>query len=1008
MNTFRTNLQTRSEMKVSLIITFLFSLLFFTSQAGIGETDEHGWTVLLPAANTRIYYVDATLGNDATARYYEASSFTDVRNPGEVNAYKTITAATNAAREGYPDWILLKRGEEWKNESLGRFRSGQNANNPIIISYYGTTGDRPLIKNTENFIDHNGKTKSNFVLHGLHIYNYRHDPNSPDFNPDQTGKTLRLVGSGENILIEDCKLNFNEIVVQGYDGKYRNVSIRRSIILDNYYKNSAKDNNSRPSGIFASEVHGLRIEQCVFDHNGWNEDVPGAAANMYNHNLYLTYNCSGKEVINNIITRGAAQGLQLRGCGIVEENLFVQNAVAMNLGYHGHQSVYDTIAIAKNNVILEGRQMDPEGITGGLSTGAVWGIWTSYERFLVENNIIANKIASINGNAFPIDNGAITDYVNNIVYKWDNNKNMNDPQWIDPNRSVGSYHGFLGKTETLEAFLKEVRNRPLAEWPEEYEAKTVNNYIREGFSYAGNNNPVVTFTSSGTDTDYAPVTVNFTSDASDPDNDNLKYIWKFEDKFFYNDGTSRNVDYDFSTEENPSYTYTYPGTYRITLTVYDGKGGTDTYIDSVEITGNFRPVGTINPSAVSGNAPLIVQFDASGSYDENNDQLTYHYDFGDGTTAQNTSPRVSHVYAPGTHQVTFWVKDGSMQSFEKKITIEVSDPRTETSTFPVNADAFLDAESPDANFGAVLNSRIDNTSRHGIFRVKYPLDGNEIINASLHIASKYGTNACALKYVADDNWEETTVTWNNQPESTTLIGTSDYQDGWGVFDITEAVKNEKDSTISALLYETDAGWQEFRYRETSYAIPFLKIKNKIKTDNHSPIANISADVVQGNTPLTVNLNGTESTDADGDEITYLWDFGDGTENRTGENVQHVFPAEGNYIITLIVDDGNPLKYGSKSFSTIEIFAGEPVNNINQISINEITIFPNPANSGKLNYIVPEENSAYKILDIRGNVVAENRSISRTGTIDVSSLRSGIYLFVVNDKKTMISRRFIVQ
>jgi PKD repeat protein len=1001
------NHQVISPKKVILIL-FLISCLFsHTTFAGIGETDENGWTILIPSANTRVYYVDATLGNDATAQYYEAYSFTDVRNPDAVNAYKTITAATNAARDGYPDWILLKRGEEWIDESLGRFKSGQSAGAPIIISHYGTSGERPLIKNTENFIDHNGRTRSNVVLHCLHIYNYRHDPHSPDFSPAQTGKTLRFVGSGENILIEDCKLDFNEIVVQGYEGRYRNVSIRRSIIVDNYYKNSAYDNNSRPSGIFASEVHGLLIEQCVFDHNGWNEDIPGAAANMYNHNLYLTYNCSGKKVINNIITRGAAHGMQLRGCGIAEENLFVQNAVALNLGYHGHESVYDTIAIAKNNVILEGRQMDPEGITGGLSTNAVWGIWTSYERFLVENNIVANRIASVNGSAFPNDHGAITDYVNNVVYQWDNNRNMTDPNWRDPERSVGSYHSTLGKMATLEAFLEEVRNRPLAEWPEEYEAKTVNDYIREGFSYAGNNDPLASFTSSGSDTGYAPVTVSFTAEASDPDNDDLQYIWKFEDRFFYPDGTSRKVDYDFSKEINPDYTYTYPGTFKVTLTVYDGKGGSKTFTDSVIITGNYPPVAAITADVAAGDAPLTVNFDASATYDENGDELTFHYDFGDGTAVQNTDNTVSHVYGPGTYHVSFYVEDGINFSFEKTWTIVVSDPATEFNSCPVEADAFLNAESPDANFGTVPNSRIDTDIRHGIFRVKYPLDGNEIMNASLHIASKYGANDCALRYIADDSWGENTVTWNNQPASGIVISTSDYREGWGVFDITEAVKNEKDSTISVLLYETASEWQEFRYRETSYAIPFLRIESRIRTDNHTPEAKIDADKVQGSKPLAVNFSGSGSTDADGDALSFKWDFGDGSGISYGENVQHLFPDRGSYIVTLIVDDGNPAKYGSRSFATTEVFAGEPVNSVNAVTVNEISIYPNPVNKGKLNYILPDGIAGYKIMDVTGRVVLEKKDGTKRGTVDVSSLRSGIYLFAVSSSKSWISKRFII-
>lgn len=72
--------------------------------------DPDGWTILEPAADTRIYYVDATGGDDSTAQHVDAAAVADPRNPGPVNAFKTLTAAANAARDGYPDWVLLKRG----------------------------------------------------------------------------------------------------------------------------------------------------------------------------------------------------------------------------------------------------------------------------------------------------------------------------------------------------------------------------------------------------------------------------------------------------------------------------------------------------------------------------------------------------------------------------------------------------------------------------------------------------------------------------------------------------------------------------------------------------------------------------------------------------------------------------------------------------------------------------------------------------------------------------------
>jgi cytochrome c len=97
----------------------------------------------------------------------------------------------------------------------------------------------------------------------------------------------------------------------------------------------------------------------------------------------------------------------------------------------------------------------------------------------------------------------------------------------------------------------------------------------------GNHSPVVTASATPTQSDTAPVTVHFTSNASDPDGDSLKYAWDFE--------ADGKVD---SRQPNPTFTYAKPGVYDAALKVTDSTGRSAPAQVEI-IVGNQRPVVTI-------------------------------------------------------------------------------------------------------------------------------------------------------------------------------------------------------------------------------------------------------------------------------------------------------------------------------------------------------------------------------------------------------------------------------
>lgn len=72
---------------------------------------------------------------------------------------------------------------------------------------------------------------------------------------------------------------------------------------------------------------------------------------------------------------------------------------------------------------------------------------------------------------------------------------------------------------------------------------------------------------------------------------------------------------------------------------------------------NRQPVATARTTADSGEAPLMVTFDASASFDADGDTLTFVWDFGDGT--RGTGPVVTHDYVAGAFEASLTVRDSA-------------------------------------------------------------------------------------------------------------------------------------------------------------------------------------------------------------------------------------------------------------------------------------------------------------------------------------------------------------
>jgi len=91
--------------------------------------------------------------------------------------------------------------------------------------------------------------------------------------------------------------------------------------------------------------------------------------------------------------------------------------------------------------------------------------------------------------------------------------------------------------------------------------------------------------------------------------------------------------------------------------------------------------------------------------------------------------------------------------------------------------------------------------------------------------------------------------------------------------------------------------------------------------NIAPTATFIADELPGTNGRGFQFNAAASSDADGQIVAFSWDFGDDTDEPTGQTVQHTFATPGNYEVTLTVTDD--LDESATFTMTIDATGDEP-------------------------------------------------------------------------------------
>ncbi len=406
---------------------------------------------------------------------------------------------------------------------------------------------------------------------------------------------------------------------------------------------------------------------------------------------------------------------------------------------------------------------------------------------------------------------------------------------------------------------------------------------------SGGELPVVSLgasTLSGT----VPLTVMFTSSGSTGVG-TLSYSWDF------GDGTT-------STTANPTHTFEDVGNFTVTLSITDENENVGSEMVTISVSGEIivDPGVSSSPSAsqTSGSYPLSVTFSSEGSTGPGT--LSYLWDFGDGNST--TDPNPTYVFhASGIFEVTLQVVDEKGDIDSNSLLITVLDPgeipafELYLNTGTSNTAVFEESEYlGDANFpsyytggstyanNSASSQPLYNTERFGTnlsYAIPVP---NGVYTVVTHHHELWfgrgGRTASSGQRVFSISLEGVTVRQNldmyvesgNQPLALTFTNI-EVEDGVLNLGLVSSANNASISGIAVV----------------SSGVITLPV-----------LASASASVSSGVAPMSVAF--TSSGSQGTGELSYQWDFGDGTTS-TSANAVHEFTSPGNYNVTLTVTDG---------------------------------------------------------------------------------------------------------
>lgn len=350
----------------------LMSLAGANPALAAGDDQASFWTQFTPSVDTRLIFVSSSSGNDSNSGLTPATPV------------KTLTRAESLLRDGYPDWMLLKRGDVWLEGLPYWSKSGRSESERMVVGAYGDAAERPQIRPgpTSSALRAQGANDTSHIAFvGLHLEPQERADGQAPLGVVWYRRTTDVLF--EDLLVKGFKDNFNFQQLSDA-APVHGIKINGCIVVD------AWASSSHAQGLYAANIDGLTIENCVFDGNGFNQPR-GIAPTIFNHNIYLQTSNNNVLVKNNIISNASASGIHFRAGGRLEGNLFIKNPISVSIGGGNTTRPGGVTVQVLDNLIVEGKD-----ISTGEPRG--WGIGVkNIKNGRIAGNIIANLETTSDG-----------------------------------------------------------------------------------------------------------------------------------------------------------------------------------------------------------------------------------------------------------------------------------------------------------------------------------------------------------------------------------------------------------------------------------------------------------------------------------------------------------------------------------------------------------------------------------------------------------------------------------